>query len=161
MRFPVPQFINVEDKVAGPLTWTQLYWMIALGAVDLILWRTLPFGYFIVIGLPVTAMFVALAFWRPYGQPLIKTVWHAFVFVFRPKTYFWQRVPENQKQSSPPPEKPKPVERKSYEETLGEIRNYADLLDNPDEGKISGEVSFDEKRGVWSKIRGLFGGGKQ
>ena len=39
MLINVPQYIDVEDKVAGPLTLKQLGWMLAMGIILLILWN--------------------------------------------------------------------------------------------------------------------------
>ena len=68
MLINVPQYIDVEDKVAGPLTMKQLGWMIVMGITLLILWNVLPFAGFLVIGFPIAMVFVALAFFKPYGQ---------------------------------------------------------------------------------------------
>jgi hypothetical protein len=38
MLFNVPQFIDVEDKIAGPLTVKQVLWLIGMGAVLFIVW---------------------------------------------------------------------------------------------------------------------------
>lgn len=36
--FSTPQFIDVEDKIAGPLTWRQLLWMIGMGITLLVIY---------------------------------------------------------------------------------------------------------------------------
>ncbi|EKD71060.1 MAG: hypothetical protein ACD_46C00281G0001, partial [uncultured bacterium] len=48
MLINVPQYIDVEDKVAGPLTIKQLGWLIALGIMLLILWNVVPLAGFLV-----------------------------------------------------------------------------------------------------------------
>ena len=70
MLINVPQYIDVEDKVAGPLTVKQLGWMIALGIILLVMWNTMPAAAFFVIGFPITLLFLAFTFYKPYGQPL-------------------------------------------------------------------------------------------
>ena len=40
MLFNVPQYIDVEDKIVGPLTGKQLLWMIGMGIMLLVLWNT-------------------------------------------------------------------------------------------------------------------------
>ena len=57
MLINVPQDIDVEDKVAGPLTMKQLGWLIGLGIILLILWNVLPAIPFFIIGLPLTLIF--------------------------------------------------------------------------------------------------------
>ncbi len=92
MLFNVPQYIDVEDKVAGPLTAKQLLWMFGMGAVLLVLWNMLEKGAFFVSAAPVIAIFLALAFYRPCNQPLIKFIFSGVMFLFSPKVYFWKRT---------------------------------------------------------------------
>lgn len=89
--FNVPQFIDVEDKVAGPLTWRQLLWMIGMGILLLILYNLMSGIVFVVVALPVVLVFCALAFYRPQGQSLISFMGHGFFFLFRPKVAVWER----------------------------------------------------------------------
>ncbi|MFC1608813.1 PrgI family protein [Patescibacteria group bacterium] len=91
MIFNVPQFIDVEDKIVGPLGWRHLFWIFGLGAVLLVLWNILEQQVFYIVAIPIAGVFMAFAFVRPYGQPLTKFVWSVFGFVFRPKVYMWRR----------------------------------------------------------------------
>ena len=72
MMFNVPQFIDVEDKIAGPLTVKQLLWMIGMVAVLLAIFFSLDGAVMVIAAIPVVLLFVALAFYRPNGQPLRK-----------------------------------------------------------------------------------------
>lgn len=101
MHYNVPQFIDIEDKIVGPLTAKQLLWMFGMGAVLLIMWFMIDNkGVFFLLGIPVALLFVALAFYRPYGQPLSKFIASAFLFVVRPKIYLWKREVETRKKPS-------------------------------------------------------------
>ncbi|MDO8529687.1 MAG: PrgI family protein, partial [bacterium] len=91
MLFNVPQYIDVEDKIAGPLTARQLLWMFGMGAVLMIMWGFLDQITFYIAAIPVAVIFAALAFYRPHGQPLIKFVFHFIAFMFQPKIYVWRR----------------------------------------------------------------------
>jgi len=91
MMFSVPQFIDVEDKIAGPLTWKQLLWMIGMGAVLLVLFNLLDGALFVIAAIPLVLLFVALAFYRPNGFPLTKFIFYAILFLFRPKISVWER----------------------------------------------------------------------
>ncbi len=136
LRFPVPQYINVEDKIAGPLTWKQLYWMIAMAVILMLLWRSLSLIPFIVIATFVIAIFVSLAFYRPWGQPLLKVFWFALVFIFQPKQYMWKRFSsssqtlgdkEDTLNSYPP------LTKELYKEKMTVLKEYANILDNPNQ----------------------------
>jgi hypothetical protein len=94
MLINVPQYIDVEDKIAGPLTAKQLGWIIGLGIILLILWNVVPSPVFFILGIPLTIIFVALAFYRPYGQPLGSFLIFGIMYFFRPKVYVWRRTPE-------------------------------------------------------------------
>jgi len=87
----VPQFVDVEDKIAGPLTWKQLLWMIAMGAVLLVLFTTFGTTLAIVFGIPVVLLFIALAFYKPNGFTLASFIGQAVLFLFRPKVAVWER----------------------------------------------------------------------
>ncbi|MEI7891164.1 MAG: PrgI family protein [bacterium] len=94
MLINVPQYIDVEDKIVGPLTMKQLGWMIALGIILVILWSIAGPVIFFTMGIPLTIIFVALAFYKPYGQPLGSFVIFGIMYFFRPKVYLWKRTPQ-------------------------------------------------------------------
>lgn len=91
MLFNVPQFIDVEDKVAGPLTAKQILWMVGMGGVLFIVWTFFDTTTFFVLSLPVIILFVLFAFYRPYNQSLLFFSVNAVMFFFRPKVYTWDR----------------------------------------------------------------------
>lgn len=89
MQFQVPQFIEVEDKIFGPLTFKQFIYV--LGGVGLcyILWRFLP----LLVAAPLMALFggaaLALAFFQFNGRPFILALEHGFFYITRSKLYLW------------------------------------------------------------------------
>ena len=98
MLISVPQYIDVEDKIAGPLTAKQLGWVVGLGVILLILWNMLSKPLFFIIGLPLSLLFLSLAFYKPYGQPMGSFIIFGIMYFFRPKIYFWKR--NSQKEAS-------------------------------------------------------------
>src|SRR3989344_4025081 len=96
MLYNVPQYTDVEDKIAGPLTGKQLLWLFGMGAVLLVLWSILQRGVFFVLAFPVVVLFATFAFYKPQGEPLIKYVSHGIFFLFRPKIYTWKRPSQSQ-----------------------------------------------------------------
>ena len=94
MLISVPQNIDVEDKIVGPLTAKQLGWVAALGVILLIMWNMTAKPVFFIVGFPLSVLFIALAFYRPYGQPLINFIIFGIMYFFRPKVYFWKRTPQ-------------------------------------------------------------------
>ena len=94
MQFNVPQFIDIEDKIVGPLTAKQLGWLALGGLAALITWNLLDFGAFVIAVIFIGMIFGGLAFYRPYGQPLVKFLTSSVFFVSRPKMYVWRRGTE-------------------------------------------------------------------
>lgn len=93
MLISVPQYIDVEDKIVGPLTAKQLGWLIALGVSLLFMWKFLDRVNFFLIGIPITFLFIALAFYRPYGQTFGSFLLNGLLYLFNSKVYVWQRTP--------------------------------------------------------------------
>jgi hypothetical protein len=129
MMFNTPQFIDVEDKIAGPLTWRQLLWMIGMGALLLMLFMLLEGAVIFVVGVPVVILFLLLAFYRPGGQPFIQYILNAFFFLFRPKVMMWDRPIEGILRK-PIMKKTGPVEqRTSKGVTEADIHRIAEMVD--------------------------------
>jgi hypothetical protein len=92
MQFQVPQFIEVEDKIFGPLTFKQFVYLLGGAGIAYILWRSLP----IYLAGPLAIVFggggVALAFFQYNGQPFILAMEHAFFYYVRGKLYLWSNA---------------------------------------------------------------------
>lgn len=130
--YNVPQFVDVEDKIAGPLTWKQLLWMIALGVIMLVLWNTLELVPFVIVSVPFILLFAALAFYKPQGQPLIKMIFYGMLFVVNPKTYVWRQY-STQPQRSVTSKNAKVAKDHGVEiMSLEEINALSQTLDDPD-----------------------------
>ncbi|PIR73277.1 MAG: hypothetical protein COU40_03425 [Candidatus Moranbacteria bacterium CG10_big_fil_rev_8_21_14_0_10_35_21] len=127
MLFNIPQFIDKEDKIVGPLTAKQLGWMFGGGTTLLVLWNILDMSAFIVASVFVAAIFGALAFYRPNGQPLIAFIFSAMRFLFRPKMYLWKRIPETAKMKrTVKKDRGKKIEKSFSEKNAQEISKILD-----------------------------------
>jgi hypothetical protein len=93
MQFQVPQFIEIEDKIFGPLTLKQfLYVAGGLGA-SVALYVYLPIKFVaVIIALPLIIFSVCLAFYKVNGKPFIDVVENAFYFYFGEKLYIWKKA---------------------------------------------------------------------
>lgn len=89
MQFQIPQFIEVEDKIFGPLTFRQFVYITGGLGSSYILFRVFP----IFISLPFIATLLglaaALAFFKYNGRPFILALEHGFSYVVHPKLYLW------------------------------------------------------------------------
>jgi len=91
MQFQVPQFIDIEDKVIGPLTIKQFLYLLASGVVVFILYKTLNIFATIIIGIPVIGIGVALAFVKIGNQPFIGFLRNFMGFIKKPDFYVWKK----------------------------------------------------------------------
>ena len=93
MQFKVPQFIDIEDKVVGPLTFKQFAYLAGGGGLVYLSFRILP----TLIALPVAgalaALALALAFIKYNEKPFIHTL-EAFVrYYSKSRLYLWRKQP--------------------------------------------------------------------
>lgn len=97
MRFLVPQFIEVEDQIIGPLTLKQGIYI--LGGVGLSVALFVRFGFFIafIFGAPVLGIAFMLAFVKIHGRPFSHTLASAFFFATKNKLYLWKKTPKKMK----------------------------------------------------------------
>ncbi len=91
MRFEVPQFIEVEDKIVGPLTWKQFIYLAGGGGLLIILYVVLPFVLFAIIGLPMGALAGFLAFHRINNRPFSIFLESFLNYMRKGKLYFWKK----------------------------------------------------------------------
>ncbi|MCA9353083.1 PrgI family protein [Patescibacteria group bacterium] len=95
MRFEVPQFINVPDKLFGPFTFKQALYLVGGGGLIFIISKLMPFFVTFLLGLPIAAFSLALVFYKPNGRPFMEMVESFLTYSFSHKFYLWrQRDPE-------------------------------------------------------------------
>jgi hypothetical protein len=68
-HFLVPQFIDVESKIIGPITTRQFLIMMVAGMLDFIFYKLFYFNTFIVIAVLLTGIFAIAAFLKINGMP--------------------------------------------------------------------------------------------
>lgn len=91
MRFEVPQFIEIEDKIIGPLTWKQFVYLAGGGGVLIALFLTTPFIIFVLIGIPVGVLSAALAFHRVNNRPFSIFLESIVTYFSGTKLYLWKK----------------------------------------------------------------------
>jgi hypothetical protein len=92
MRFSVPQFIDVEDKIFGQLTFKQGIY--ALGGVGIFVAIFVKFGLIVAIfvGAPFVFLAFLLAFVKVHGQPFINILYSATFYALKHKLYLWKKT---------------------------------------------------------------------
>lgn len=91
MRYQVPQFIDVESKIFGPLTFKQFIYLLGAGGLVFVLYNFLPLFLTFLFGLPTALLGVALAFYRPNNQPFVKMIDNAFRYITSPRLFLWKK----------------------------------------------------------------------
>lgn len=97
MRFQVPQFIEVESKIFGPLTLKQFVYLVGGAGIIFLLYVVLPFWLMIFFAIPVGAFSLALAFYKVNKQPFIKIVENALNYSSSSKVYIWKKLEKKPK----------------------------------------------------------------
>lgn len=91
MRFQVPQFIEVEDKIFGPFSFKQFIYLVGGVGIAYVLYRLLPLFIAILFIAPILGLAGALAFYQVNGKPFIHTLEAAFHYLNKKKLYLWQK----------------------------------------------------------------------
>jgi len=92
MQFQVPQNIDLEDKIVGPLTLIQFLYLLAGGVIDYLVFLSFKTSFiFWILGLPVTIVALALAFLKIQDQSLSYFIKAGLSYLSRPKIRLWQR----------------------------------------------------------------------
>jgi hypothetical protein len=115
MRFQVPQFIEVEDKIFGPLTIKQFIYLAGGGGLAFLIY--IVGKSLIITAIPilvVVAISCALAFYKVNNKPFINVVESAFKFYIGNKLYIWKKE-----------EKPQP---QTTQAAVKDAKNYASIM---------------------------------
>jgi len=104
MKFQVPQYIDVEDKIFGPLTVKQFIYLAGSAGIVFIFYSFLPFFIAILFAAPVIALGLALAFYKINNRPFIFVVESAIKYTLTSKLYIWKKrdatIKKNEKKSA-------------------------------------------------------------
>lgn len=119
MRFQVPQFIEVEDKIFGPLTLKQFIYLAGGGGLSFLVYVILNslLLSFIPIAI-IMGVAAGLAFYKVYDHfPLVAVAESAFKYYFGGKLYIWKK------------EEPKPkIQAETPQAAVKEAKNYASIM---------------------------------
>ena len=91
MQFQVPQFIDIEDKIVGPLTLKQFLYLAGNGALAYVFYTVIPMT---AIGVLIAIAFLSfgglLAFYQYNNRPFIRLVSAFFFYYLKPRLYIWK-----------------------------------------------------------------------
>ena len=103
MRYQVPQFIEVEDKIIGPFTIKQFVYMAGGAFMSYLIYTYIPIYIAIFLLAVVAPLGPMLAFYKINNKPFIDFLESAFMFYTKKNLYIWKK------------EEKKPLEREIEE----------------------------------------------
>lgn len=90
MEYQVPQFIEVEDKIIGPLTLKQFIYIAGAGGLCIIFFVYLNIFVAVILSLPVAGLAAALSFYKINGKPFIEVLEAGFNYYTGAKFFLWK-----------------------------------------------------------------------
>ena len=91
MQFQVPQFIETEDKIVGPLTLRQFLYLAGAGGIAFFFFFFIQTWLWVVATVFLGVIGAALAFLRINGRPLPVLLRAALAYYWKPRLFLWQR----------------------------------------------------------------------
>jgi len=99
-RYPIPQFIEAEGKIAFFISFRQFFYLVGAGVICFFLYFVLPKSLFFLVAGTIFIIAIALAFVTINGTPLLTILLNSIGFSIGGKNYTWK------KKESPYPFKP-------------------------------------------------------
>lgn len=132
MRFQVPQFIDIEDKIFGPFTFKQFIYLAGGAGSAYAVWKLLPTFIAVFIALPLLGLALALTFYKVNGKPFVVILQAWFSYTIKSKLFIWkQRAAKREKMQKAPEPKAPPLAGipRLSESRLSNISWSLDVLD--------------------------------
>jgi len=92
MQYQVPQFIEIEDKIVGPLTIKQFIYIAGTIGLCIVCFFYLPFIFSILLIIPIAALGGALAFYKINGKPFIELLEAGFNYYVSERFFLWKHA---------------------------------------------------------------------
>ena len=134
MQYQVPQFIDIEDRIIGPLTLKQFLYLAFAAALLFVFWFLLKFYIWIIVALPITAASLAFAFVKINDRPFVYFFLAAVSYFIKPKLYIFSTVAKirRSEEIGAPTEalekiKPQPMAEKVTKSSLKELAMNLDI----------------------------------
>ncbi len=90
MEYQVPQFIEVEDKIIGPLTLKQFIYLAGGTGLCVLFFSYLNMIVALLLSALVVGFVVALAFYKINGKPFVEIIEAGFNYYRRGKLFLWK-----------------------------------------------------------------------
>ncbi len=91
MRFQVPQFIEIEDKLIANLTFKQFIYLAGGAGMGFVFYKLLPSIFGLIALVLITVLALSLAFYRFNDKPFEDLLESAVKFYLNKKLYVWKK----------------------------------------------------------------------
>lgn len=126
--FQVPQFIDIEDKIIGPLTIRQFIYLAVAGGLIFFLNFILETWLWFLVSIFIAGGGLAFAFIKVNGQPLPRVFKNYIKYLISPRLYTWQKAPIKKELIKKIEPAIKKEEKKKKRLTVEEIEELAKKL---------------------------------
>jgi hypothetical protein len=92
MQFQVPQFIETEDKIIGPLTLKQFMYVAIGVGISFFLFFFLNLFLWVFLALIINITTISFAVIKINGRPLPQITASAIGYFWQPKFYLWKKT---------------------------------------------------------------------
>jgi hypothetical protein len=129
MRFEVPQFIEIEDKIFGPLTWRQFLYLGGGIGMAVVLFLRLPFLLFVLSGIPLAMISGALAFYPVNNRPFSYFLEAVVNYFSQKRLYLWRKEEMTYKIAEAEKSSPELFEPQTRTKRVGDLSSLARRLE--------------------------------
>ena len=91
MRYQVPQFIEIEDKIIGPLTIKQFVYLVGGAGMAFIVYTYVYIYIALILIAGIIPLSLALAFYKVNNKPFIDFLESAFLYYTKQNLYIWKK----------------------------------------------------------------------
>ena len=121
-QFVVPQFIDIESKIIGPITVRQFIIMLVAGLFIFIAFKLSDFTLFVFEAVLITVIFGVVAFVRINGQPFHYYIVNLVQYLKKAKLRVWLKKTSDKELRMYLKEKPKmEMEKESIKKAKEEV----------------------------------------
>jgi len=91
MQFKVPQFLDIEDKIFGPFTFSEFVYLAGGAGICFIIYKVLGLLLGLIPMLIIAGFALALTFYKPNEKPLVDMLEAGIKYIIQDKLYIWKK----------------------------------------------------------------------
>lgn len=90
-KYPIPQFIEAEGKIAFFISFRQFFYLVGAGVICFFIYFLFPKSIFYIAMPVISILAVIFAFVRINGSPVVDVIFQAVGFSLGGKNYIWKK----------------------------------------------------------------------